>query len=288
MKGKGMRLKRSMRDPSLYCRVSILLVFMGAMHSSALELLPTPNKIEWLGGRSTWTAPKTSIDSNLPREGYQLTITQDGVTLVGGSQAGLFYGQDTLEQLAAPEGKFLSCVKITDAPKYAYRGFMHDTGRNFQTIESLKKQFDLFAKYRINIFHWHLTDHPAWRIQSKIYPQLNSAKVRRPGRDVNDTYSFDDIRELIRYGRERNIRIIPELDMPGHSESFRTTFGFSMDSEKGIKVVKELLTEFCQEIPVSDCPMIHIGSDEISISEPIKFISTFEKHLESLGRRAVV
>ena len=106
---------------------------------------------------------------------------------------------------------------------------MHDTGRNFQTIEMLKETIDLMSLYKINYFHWHLTDNPAWRIECKVYPQLNDAQYQRPGRDCGKFYTYDEIRELIAYAKERGITVMPEIDMPGHSAYFRNAFGFSTD-----------------------------------------------------------
>lgn len=93
---------------------------------------------------------------------------------------------------------------------------MHDTGRNFRTVDMLKKEIDLFSQYKLNVFHWHLTDNPAWRIECHAYPQLNDPKFQRKGRDEGKFYTYDEIRDVIRYARERGIIIIPEIDMPGH------------------------------------------------------------------------
>lgn len=177
---------------------------------------------------------------------------------------------------------------IIDWPAFALRGFMHDNGRNFQSIAMLKAQLDKLSWYKFNTFHWHLTDNPAWRAQSKIYPQLNSAQNRMHGRDPDSSYSFEDIRELIRYARERNISIIPEFDMPGHSKYFEPTFGFKMESEQGMQVLEKLIDEFCAEVPVSDCPIIHLGSDEVRIPNPAVFIKRMTARVKANNRKVMV
>lgn len=214
-------------------------------------------------------------------EGYTLQVSKKGVEIHAAHEAGFFNALQTLRQLAAG-GKSLPCCKIKDWPAFSVRGFHHDCGRNFQTIESLKRQLDLASQLKVNYFHWHLTDHPGWHVQSKAYPQLNDPKNRT--RDVDDTYSYEQIRELIKYARARNITVIPELDMPGHSSYFNKTFGFPMHSEEGMKVLEELIREFCKEVPAKDCPIFHIGADEVRVPNAKEFVAHMSNLLISLGR----
>lgn len=264
------------------------LLLLVASSAWALAPIPFPASMRLTGGVRPVAEPSVRLDKALPPEGYRLSISPEGVRIVGGGAAGVFYARQTLAQLAAPEGRELPCAEIEDAPKFALRGFLHDTGRNFQTVESLKRQLDVFARYKLNTFHWHLTDHPAWRIRSRVYPQITSAKGRKPGRDPEDSYTFDQIREVIAYAKARHIRVIPELDMPGHSSFFKPVFGFTMDSPQGIEVLKRLISEFCAEIPAEDCPILHIGSDEVHIRDPKGFMSAIEAHVLSLGRTPMV
>ena len=164
---------------------------------------------------------------------------------------------------------------------------MHDTGRNFQTIEMLKETIDLMSFYKMNYFHWHLTDNPAWRIECKVYPQLNDPQYQRPGRDCGKFYTYDEIRELIAYAKERGITVMPEIDMPGHSAYFRSAFGFSMDSEEGMKVLEKCIEEFCNEISETMCPYLHIGSDEVHIADPKGFMTFTENLCKKYNRVAV-
>ncbi|UBM59017.1 beta-N-acetylhexosaminidase [Marinilongibacter aquaticus] len=223
-------------------------------------------------------------------EEYWLTVDDSGIKIKAPQAAGLFYGIQTLRQLIQQDkGEvWIAACEIHDWPAFALRGFLFDTGRNFLSAEELKKTIDRFAQYKFNTFHWHLTDNPAWRPESKRYPELNKPSFRRAGRDPDSSYSFEVIREIIRFAKKRHIRVIPELDMPGHSQFFDKTFGFHMSSEKGMAILEDLIDEFCAEISKDDCPVIHIGSDEIGIKNPDEFISRMTARLAHHGRKAVV
>ncbi|WP_158275270.1 family 20 glycosylhydrolase [Pedobacter sp. HMWF019] len=231
------------------------------------------------------------LDSNLVKksEGYQLEVSAKGVSIVARDVAGAFYAVQTLGQLLKKNGSYVfTGCKVNDWPAFSLRGFMHDTGRNFQELDMLKAQLDRLAAYKYNTFHWHLTDNPAWRPESKVFPKLNKAENRKSTRDPEKSYSFEEIRELIRYAGTLNIRVIPELDMPGHSAYFKTAFGFTMNSEQGMKVLEQLIDEFCKEIPKKDCPVIHLGSDEIHIPNPQEFIARMSNRVEANGRKVMV
>ena len=215
-------------------------------------------------------------------EGYRLSITAKGVGISAAKEAGLFNGLQTLRQLVADSRKGLPLCEIEDWPAFRMRGFMHDCGRNFQTIDSLKHQLDLASRFKVNYFQWHLTDHPAWHVQCKCRPVLNDPSKRT--RDVNDTYSYDQIRELFRYAADRNIQIIPELDMPGHSSYFDRCFGFKMHTEQGMKILEELLDEFCKEVPKDICPIVHLGADEVRIPNAKEFVKRMSDFLIARGR----
>lgn len=215
-------------------------------------------------------------------EGYRLRITAKGVQIAAAKEAGLFNGLQTLRQLVAGCRKGLPFCEIEDWPAFRMRGFMHDCGRNFQTIESLKRQLDLASRFKVNYFQWHLTDHPAWHVQCKCRPVLNDPSKRT--RDAHDTYTYDQIRELFRYAADRNIQIIPELDMPGHSSYFDRCFGFKMHTEQGMKILEELLDEFCKEVPQDICPIVHLGADEVRIPNAKEFVKRMSDFLIARGR----
>ena len=221
-------------------------------------------------------------------ESYRLEIASAGVSITGADAAGVYYGLKTLRQLVALHPAGAPCGVIEDAPAFAVRGLMHDTGRNFQPVALIKAQLDRLADYKINTFHWHLTDHPGWRIECKAYPILNHPSTRLPERDPESTYSYEEIREVIAYAKARHIRVIPELDMPGHSAYFKKAFGFEMGDPRAMPILKALIAEFCAEIPAADCPILHIGSDEVHIADPAGFIRAIGAEVRSHGRTPMI
>jgi hexosaminidase len=171
------------------------------------------------------------------KEGYVLTVNQKGITIQGGSAAGVFYGIQTLRKslpLACKCGKHgakpisLPAAVITDAPRFSYRGMMLDCSRHFWSIDFVKKFIDLIALHNMNTFHWHLTDDQGWRIEIKRYPKLTEIGSQRTGTilgtnsDLDDGiphggfYTQEEAREIVKYAQERHITVIPEIDMPGH------------------------------------------------------------------------
>ena len=212
---------------------------------------------------------------------YRLGVSEEGIRIEAFNESGLFYGLQTLRQLAAGKRALPFC-EIMDWPAFPVRGFMHDCGRNFRSIESLKRHIDLASQLKINYFHWHLSDYPAYHLECKKYPQLNAPEHRT--RDKTDTYTYAQVRELIAFAKARNVTIIPEIDMPGHSDYFVRTFGFEMHTEQGMKVLEDILDEFCAEVPAEDCPIIHIGADEVSVPNAKEFIARMSKKLAEHGR----
>ena len=247
-------------------------------------IIPEPIEFQQVG-KKKHKLEKVEIDSKTvfsnPDE-YRIIVKRGKATLAGNA----VWAQSTLNQLIDPDGKIADC-EIHDWAAYPFRGFMHDTGRNYQSVSLLKETLDLMAFYKLNYFHWHLTDHPAWRIECKAYPQLNDPQHQRQGRDEGKFYTYDEIREVIAYAKERGITVVPEIDMPGHSTYFKDAFGFTMDSEEGRKVLEKCLDEFCAEIPKSDCPYLHIGSDEVWIADPKGFMQWIENLMDKHDRQAI-
>ncbi len=260
---------------------SIVLACCAGM-LTAQELIPTPVEITYKGKKKVeieQVDARVDESLNLPDEGYTLEIKGTTAILRAKTSQGLVWAKVTLSQLLDNEG-LVRVVKIKDYPAFPIRGFMHDTGRNFRDVETLKKELDLFSAYKLNVFHWHLTDNPAWRIESKCYPQLNDAKYCPASRNPGKFYTYDEIRDVIKYAKERGITVIPELDIPGHSQYFWTIFGFQMDDPRGMEILDKLFTEFFAEIPAEDCPYIHIGSDEVR--RKMKDAEGFVRHYEQL------
>jgi hexosaminidase len=218
---------------------------------------------------------------------YRLSVTSQGVGLRAADRAGLFNGIQTLRQLVQTEQNgeaFLPECEILDWPAFAWRGFMHDVGRNFQDIELLKKFVDVLAQYKYNIFHFHLTDYPGYRIESRKYPELNKPENYRQTRRPGEYYTFDQLNDFIAYCAERNIQVIPEIDVPGHSTYFEDAFGFDMQDPRGLKIVLALFEEFMDNI---DVPVMHIGSDEVSIRNP-EFMPAVLKALRARDKDVIV
>ena len=261
----------------------------GSMLSTAcsrfLHSLPCPTPLRSKDRPVTLSLSLESVPA-LPaegeQEGYRLVVNAQGVSICAPRPAGLFNALQTLRQLVLPGRGQLPFCEITDWPSFPVRGFHHDCGRNYQTIESLKRQLELASRLKVNYFHWHLADDPAWHVQCKAYPQLNDPQYRT--RDKNDTYSYAEIREILRYAHERHITVIPELDMPGHSDYFTRAFGFPMHSEQGMRVLEKLIDEFCAEIPATLCPILHFGADEVSVPNAEQFVERISRKIRSHGR----
>ena len=169
-------------------------------------------------------------------EGYVLTINKKGVTIAGGSAAGVFYGIQTLrkslasiDKAAATSSIFhLPSSIITDAPRFSWRGMHLDCSRHFWSVDFVKKFIDLLALHNMNVFHWHLTDDQGWRIEIKKWPKLTEVGSQRSGTIVGTNSDLDDgipyggyytqaeLREVVAYAAARHITIVPEIDMPGH------------------------------------------------------------------------
>ena len=262
-------------------------------HELAERLIPQPKRMEVLSDKLV-KAPsgrQIHISMDAPQEWndeqYSIKVRPRSVEIRAKTPQGLLWARRTLGQLSDGRG-WLPQVDIEDWPEFPVRGFMWDDGRNFVGTEIIRGYIDLMSAYKLNVFNWHLTDHPAWRIECRAFPQLNDAQYQRPGRDTGCYYTYDEIREIFAYARERGITVIPEIDMPGHSTFFRTTFGFGMDSPQGRAVLERCIAEFCDEIPADICPFIHIGSDEVRVDDPAGFMRWAQDVVRSHGRRTMV
>jgi hexosaminidase len=174
------------------------------------------------------------LDSRLAPEAYRLSITTEAILLEASDSAGFFYASVSLTQLAQLDGPGavrLPCCIIEDHPRFEYRGVMLDCARNFHSKNNIIKLLDLMAEYKFNRFHWHLTDDEGWRIEIKAFPQLTDIGAWRGAGEALDSqfgsgalryggfYSQEDIRAIVEHARRRNIMVIPEIDIPGHSRA---------------------------------------------------------------------
>lgn len=224
-------------------------------------------------------------------EGYVLSVNSDGVRIEALSGAGLFYGVQTLLQMAADAPEGMIAVTVKDEPRFEYRGIMLDVSRHFRSKEFVKRQIDLLSYYKINRLHLHLTDAAGWRIEIKKYPRLTQFAAWRPQavwkdwwngkreyceetdpRAQGGYYTQDDIRELVAYAQKHYVTIIPEIEMPSHSEEVLTAYpelscthvpykqsDFCIGNEKTFEFLENVLTEVMELFPSE---YIHIGGDE--------------------------
>ncbi len=264
-----------------------LSIAMGA--NEKYSLLPMPQKTYFNG---KYSAANLQIEERLvnevkgaktQEEAYHLTIAKDRILLEATTPEGLYWGRQTIEQLkyTKKQKTYLPQCDITDWPAFRIRGFMHDAGRSFIPVEELEKEIHLLSRYKINTFHWHLTENQAWRLESKRYPQLTAAENME--RDKGLFYTLDDARKVVECCKRHNMLLIPEIDMPGHSAAFERTFGCTMQSEQGIKILKDILDEVCMTF---DVPYIHIGTDEVQFTNP-DFVPQMVAYLHEKGKKVI-
>ena len=155
-------------------------------------------------------------------EGYILDVKSDTAKIMASTEAGLFYGKEALLQLIRVGKGRVGACRIQDSPRFAWRGFMLDESRHFFGKEKVMQYLDIMASLHLNIFHWHLTDEPGWRIEIKRYPDLTKIGAVGNWHDADASAAFytqEDIKDIVSYAAERHIMVIPEIDMPGHATS---------------------------------------------------------------------
>ncbi|MBK8813704.1 MAG: family 20 glycosylhydrolase [Acidobacteria bacterium] len=242
----------------------------------------------------------TSAAEETQAEGYELNV-EPGKVLMKGTEPGLFYAIQSFLQLF-PYGRTLPvdvpAVEIKDAPRFRYRGMHLDVARHFMPAEFVKKYIALMARYKYNYFHWHLTDDQGWRLEIRKYPKLTEIGSKRPetvvgknyrpfvgdGKPVEGFYTQDEIRDIVAFAAARQVTIIPEIEMPGHSSAalaaypefgckngyeyrVKTTWGGFPDvlcpTESTFSFIDDVLAEVVELFPAS--PYLHIGGDEVMI-----------------------
>ena len=241
-------------------------------------------------------------DESLPAEGYELNVDGEGIEVRASQFPGFLYALQSLEQLLpaavygtepAPDAAWeVPCVKIADAPRFAYRGMHLDVARHFFSVDEVKRYIDVMAIHKLNTLHWHLTDDQGWRIEIKRYPELTAVGsirkatvVRKEWGTYDDTpyggfYTQDEIRDVVEYAADRGVTVIPEIDLPGHMLAALTAYpelgctggpyevwgrwGVADDvlcpgREKTFEFLEGVLTEVMELFPSE---YIHIGGDE--------------------------
>ena len=308
-----------------------------------LPIIPQPVRVEELPGQSKAEVTViSSADPALGLEGYELQVTPTAVTLAANSPAGIFYGQQTLRQLRTAEGA-LPCCRIWDKPRFGWRGLMVDVSRHFFTKAEIKHFLDVMALHKFNVFHWHLVDDQGWRVEIKRYPRLTeigawrdgigfgldagaSRNYRADGR-YGGYYTPEDVREIVAHAASRQITVVPEIELPGHSTAalaahpeFSCSGGpYAIEMNGGIcagiycagqEAVFEFLEQILGEvIALFPGPYLHIGGDEVPKTnwkncprcqqrlrtEGLKnedelqsyFIKRIEKFINARGRRLI-
>lgn len=218
-----------------------------------------------------------------PEEAYKLQVTSNRIRIDAITKTGVYRALQTLRQLSRKTKKDLSVAgcEIIDWPAFRIRGFMQDAGRTYISLDELKREIAILSRYKINVFHWHLTENQAWRLESKLFPMLNDSvnTIRMPGK----YYTLDEARELVNFCKQHYVLLIPEIDMPGHSAAFVRTFRHDMQSPKGIKILKLLIDEVCETF---DVPYLHIGTDEVTFTNP-DFVPEMVAYVRSKGKQTI-
>lgn len=242
------------------------------------------NDLKSLGVR-TDVVPDLEIDGITSDESYILEIDAEGIGIQARSDAGVLYAYTTLCQLLFNYDFEIPCCVIKDYPRFAYRGFMLDVGRYFMPVQDIKKLIDLCVLHKINKFRLHITEDQGWRMEIKKYPLLTLKGSIRKGTNFSHKkhsgfYTQAQLKDLVAYCKEKNVELIPEIDMPGHTQSALACYPFLSCFDRELPVAhhwgvkhdimcagKESTFEFIQNVldevcEVFDSEYIHIGGDE--------------------------
>ena len=249
-------------------------------------VIPSPSQVQINAGVYSYAGIpdiKVKYDKDgMGAEDYELTVTPKGIRIKAGSDAGVFYAHQTLEQMTLGwTVTEIGCCRILDSPRFPYRGLHVDVSRHFRSVDFLKKQMDAMAMFKMNRMHLHLTDAAGWRLQIQAYPRLTSFAAWRPQHTWKDWwngnrhytqedepgayggyYTKADIQELVGYARERHIEIIPEIEMPSHSEEVLAAYpelgcsgepykdsDFCIGNEEVFRFMETVLTEVMEMFP---------------------------------------
>jgi hexosaminidase len=252
-------------------------------------------------------------ESGFGPEAYEIEVTPQQITVSSTSAAGLFYGAVTLWQLLPPGGDAggIPAQTIRDAPAYPWRGLMLDSARHFQTPASIRSMIDWMAWHKLNVLHWHLTDDQGWRLEIRKYPRLTSVgawRIDPNGTRYGGYYTQDEVRGIVRFAAARHVRIVPEIEMPGHATAAIAAYPFlgaaggepprvSADwgiftrhfnsDDRTFAFLEDVLAEVIDLFPATP---IHIGGDEVAgVSGALQasFTQRISRYLAAHGRRIV-
>lgn len=269
--------------------LSVFWCMAGISANHPSSLLPLPQKYSFNGKQVN---AKMAVEERIvaqidgakfQEEAYHLSITPKKIILEATTPKGMYWGRQTLEQLKYTKNKktWVPQCDIIDWPAFRIRGFMHDVGRSYIPVEELKREISLLSRYKINVFHWHLTENQAWRLECRKYPQLNAPENME--REKGKFYTLDEARQLVEFCKQHQVLLIPEIDMPGHSAAFERTFKTDMQSEQGTQILKDIIDEVCATF---DVPYLHIGTDEIQFTNP-DFVPMMVKYIRAKGKKVI-
>lgn len=247
-------------------------------------------------------------------EGYTLSIGEKAVNIVGADAAGVFFGMQTLLQTlpAKPnntEKLYFPTGVISDYPEFGYRGAMLDVARHFFNVEEVKQFIDFLAMYKFNVLHMHITDDQGWRIEIKSWPKLTEiGSLTEVGGGAGGYYTQEEYKEIVQYAADRQIMIVPEIDMPGHTNAALVSYpelncdGKAREPHTGIEVGfstlctdKEITYEFIDDVirelaELTPGPYIHIGGDESHVTEHddyVYFVNRVQQIVLNHGKKVV-
>ncbi|MCF6167547.1 family 20 glycosylhydrolase [Lutibacter sp.] len=260
----------------------------------------------------------TKLESNYGEEGYHLNITDKNIIIKANSVKGIFRGIQTLRQVFPSEIEalnpqnrkwFIASGEIYDYPQFKYRGAMLDVSRHFFKKEDVKKYIDMIAMYKLNVLHLHLSDDQGWRIEIKSWPNLTTyGGSTQVGGGKGGFYTQEDYKEIVKYAQERYITIIPEIDMPGHTNAALASYpelncdGKATKLYTGMKVGfstlcthKKITYQFIDDVirelaAITPGPYIHIGGDEshsTKIEDYVPFINKVQDLVIAHGKQAI-
>ncbi|MEA2784749.1 MAG: hexosaminidase, partial [Candidatus Eremiobacteraeota bacterium] len=221
----------------------------------------------------------------LGSEGYALAVSRAEIAVVARTPRGLFYAVQTLQQISARSGGHLRtrAVSIVDRPAYAWRGVHLDVARHFFSVPVIERYIDVAAHYKLNVFHWHLTDDQAWRLESSRYPALTAGVAH---------YSRADVRRIVAYAARRYVTVVPEIDLPAHANAALHAYprlacgaGTICTNAAGLAFARDVLGDAIAQFP---SPYVHAGGDEVpapALRAQPQFTRDLERVVESRGRR---
>lgn len=283
----------------ILCTLCALALTFSVCAQTYYKVIPTPQSVKPVSGKYVHKAGdpfSVKLNGKIAPEGYVLKVTQKGISIEASTATGVFYAKQTIKQMAGDIFKdaetyawTIDCCTIKDEPRFPYRGLHMDVSRHFRSKEFILRHLDAMAAFKLNRMHWHLTDGAGWRLQIDSYPLLTEKAAwrtvqfhnewRRADRMYSDEehgfggfYTKEDVKEIVEYAAERGITVIPEIEIPGHSNEVLAVYpefgctgvpyectDLCPGKEATFEFIEKVLTEVMEMFPSE---YIHIGGDE--------------------------